>query len=127
VILPVVGPEALTGSTRLKAGTATKLVLNTLSTGAMIRLGKVYGNLMVDLMALSDKLKDRGERIVMECAGVDRGKARAAIEQAGGSVKLAIVMAKKGIRREEAQRALDDAGGFVRRAVGDPPPVTPRS
>src|SRR5213083_86773 len=81
VINPVVGPEALTGSTRLKAGTATKLVLNTLTTGAMIRLGKVYGNLMVDLVALSDKLKDRGERIVMECTGVDRAKARAAIEQ----------------------------------------------
>jgi len=125
VIQPLVGPEALTGSTRLKAGTATKLVLNTISTGAMIRLGKVYGNLMVDLMALSDKLRDRGERIVMECGGVDRGKARAAIEQAGGSVKLAIVMAKKGIPREEAQRVLDDAGGFVRRAVGDPPAVTP--
>jgi len=125
VIQPIVGPEALTGSTRLKAGTATKFVLNTISTGAMIRLGKVYGNLMVDLMALSDKLRDRGERIVMECGGVDRNKARAAIEQAGGSVKLAIVMAKKGIRREEAQRVLDDAGGFVRRAVGDPPPVTP--
>jgi N-acetylmuramic acid 6-phosphate etherase len=127
VIVPVVGPEALTGSTRLKAGTATKLVLNTISTGAMIRLGKVYGNLMVDLMALSEKLKDRGERIVMECGGVDRGRARAAIEQAGGSVKLAIVMAKKGIRREETQRLLDDAGGSIRRAVGDPPPVTPRS
>jgi N-acetylmuramic acid 6-phosphate etherase len=127
VILPVVGPEALTGSTRLKAGTATKLVLNTISTGAMIRVGKVYGNFMVDLMALSAKLKVRGERIVMECAGVDRGGARAAIDAAGGSVKLAIVMAKKGIRREEAQRVLDDAGGFVRRAVGDPPPVKPRS
>jgi N-acetylmuramic acid 6-phosphate etherase len=126
VIQPVVGPEALTGSTRLKAGTATKLVLNTISTGAMIRLGKVYGNLMVDLMALSDKLEDRGERIVMECAGVDRARARAAIGDAGGSVKVAIVMAKKGIRRDEAQRVLDDAGGFVRRAVGDPPPVTPR-
>jgi N-acetylmuramic acid 6-phosphate etherase len=111
----------------LIAGTATKLVLNTISTGAMIRLGKVYGNLMVDLMALSDKLKDRGERIVMECGAVDRGTARAAIAAAGGSVKLAIVMAKKGIRREEAQRVLDDAGGFVRRAVGDPPPVQPRS
>ena len=126
VILPVVGPEALTGSTRLKAGTATKLVLNTLTTGAMIRLGKVYGNLMVDLMALSDKLKDRGERIVMECAGVDRAKARAAIEQAGGSVKVAIVMTKAGIRREEAERVLKEAGGFVRRAVGDPPAVKPR-
>ncbi len=124
VIVPKVGPEALTGSTRLKAGTATKLVLNTISTGAMIRLGKVYGNLMVDLVALSDKLKDRGERIVMECVGVDRAKARAAIEQAAGSVKVAIVMAKKGVRREEAQRVLDEAGGFVRRAVGDPPSVT---
>jgi N-acetylmuramic acid 6-phosphate etherase len=126
VIVPVVGPEALAGSTRLKAGTATKLVLNTISTGAMIRLGKVYGNLMVDLVALSDKLRDRGERIVMECAGVDRAKARAAIEQAGGSVKVAIVMAKKGIGREEAQRVLDDVGGSVRRAAGDPPPVVPR-
>src|SRR5712664_896028 len=77
---PRVGPEVLTGSTRLKAGTATKLVLNTISTGAMIRFGKVYGNLMVDLVALSDKLKDRGERIVMEVVGVDRARARAAIE-----------------------------------------------
>ena len=124
VIVPLVGPEALTGSTRLKAGTATKLVLNTISTGAMIRLGKVYGNMMVDLMALSQKLKDRGERIVMECGGVDRATARAAIEQAGGSVKLAIVMAKAGMRREEAERVLKEAGGLVRRAVGDPPPVT---
>jgi len=129
IINPVVGPEVLTGSTRLKAGTATKFVLNMLSTGAMIRLGKVYGNLMVDLVALSDKLRDRGERIVMECggAGVDRAKARAAIEQAGGSVKLAIVMVKKGIRRDEAQRLLDDARGFVRGAAGDPPPVAPQS
>jgi N-acetylmuramic acid 6-phosphate etherase len=125
VIVPKVGPEALTGSTRMKAGTATKLVLNTISSGAMIRLGKVYGNLMVDLMAMSDKLKDRGERIVMECTGVDRTRARAAIEKAGGSVKLAIVMTKAGIRREEAERVLKEAGGFVRRVVGDPPPVTP--
>jgi len=125
VIVPKVGPEALTGSTRMKAGTATKLVLNLISTGAMIRLGKVYGNLMVDLMAMSDKLKDRGERIVMECVGVDRARARAAIDDAGGSVKVAIVMAKKGIRRDEAQRVLKEAGGFVRRAVGDPPAVKP--
>ena len=125
VIVPKVGPEALTGSTRMKAGTATKLVLNTISTGAMIRLGKVYGNLMVDLMALSAKLKDRGERIVMECAGVDRARARTAIAQAGGSVKVAIVMAKKNIQRDEAERVLNGAGGFVRRAAGDPPPVTP--
>ncbi|MEX2157769.1 MAG: N-acetylmuramic acid 6-phosphate etherase [Gemmatimonadales bacterium] len=126
VIQPVVGPEALTGSTRLKAGTATKLVLNTISTGAMIRLGKVYGNLMVDLMAWSAKLEDRGERIVMECCGVSRGEARAAIERAGGSVKLAIVMVRRGVDQDEARRLLDAAGGFVRPAAGDPPPVTPR-
>jgi N-acetylmuramic acid 6-phosphate etherase len=124
LILPKVGPEALTGSTRLKAGTATKLVLNTLSTGAMIRMGRAYGNLMVDLMALSDKLRDRGERIVMECVGVDRPAARRAIEAAGGSVKLAIVMAKRGVDKAEAERLLAAAGGFVRRAAGDPPPVT---
>jgi N-acetylmuramic acid 6-phosphate etherase len=124
VIKPVVGPEALTGSTRLKAGTATKLVLNTISTGAMIRLGKVYSNLMVDLMAWSVKLADRGERIVMECAGVSREDARAAIERAGGSVKLAIVMVRRGVDQNEARRLLEAAGGFVRRAAGDPPPVT---
>jgi len=126
VILPAVGPEVLTGSTRMKAGTATKLALNTVTTGAMIRLGKVYGNLLVDLMATSAKLEDRGERIVMECAGVDRTRARAAIAQAEGSVKLAIVMVRLGVSRDDARRALEAAGGFVRRAVGDPPPVTPR-
>ena len=125
LILPKVGPEAVTGSTRMKAGTATKLVLNTITTGAMIRLGKVYGNLMVDLMATSDKLRDRGERIVMECGRVDRARARAAIEDTGGSVKLAIVMVRLGVGREEAQRALEAAGGVVRRAIGDPPPVAP--
>src|SRR6266480_3767735 len=123
VVLPKVGPEALTGSTRMKAGTATKLVLNTISTGAMIRLGRAYGNLMVDLKAVSDKLRDRGERAVMECCGVDRAAARAAIDAAGGSVKLAIVMVRKGTGRAEAEQALATAGAFVRRAVGDPPPV----
>ena len=123
VINPVVGPEALTGSTRLKAGTATKMVLNILTTGAMIRLGKVYGNLMVDLMALSAKLKDRGERIVMECTGVSREEARKAIQGAEGSVKLAIVMARRGVSAVGARRLLDAAGGFVRPVAGDPPPV----
>jgi N-acetylmuramic acid 6-phosphate etherase len=89
----------------------------------MIRLGRAYGNLMVDLMAMSDKLRDRGERIVMECVGVDRPAARRAIEAAGGSVKLAIVMAKRGVDRAAAERLLAGAGGFVRRAAGDPPPV----
>lgn len=117
------GPEVLTGSTRLKAGTATKLVLNTITTAAMVRLGKAYGNLMVDLMAWSQKLKDRGERIVMEAARVDRERARRAIEDAKGSVKLAVVMVRKGLDRDAARRLLDQAGGVVRRAVGDPPPV----
>jgi len=125
VVVPDVGPEVITGSTRMKAGTATKLVLNTITTGAMIRLGKVYGNLMVDLMAWSEKLVDRGERIVMECAGVDRAAARAAIAAAGGSVKLAIVMVRSGVSAERARALLADAGGLVRRVVGDPPPVSP--
>jgi len=123
IINPVVGPEVLTGSTRLKAGTATKLVLNTLSTGAMIRLGKVFGNLMVDLMALSAKLHDRGERIVMEVGEVSREEARQAIERAKGSVKLAIVMARRKVDAAEARRLLETADGFVRPVVGDPPPV----
>lgn len=118
------GPEVLTGSTRLKAGTATKLVLNTITTGAMIRLSKAYGNLMVDLMAWSEKLRDRGERIVMEACRVDRARARRAIEEAGGSVKLAIVMVRRGVDRDAARRLLEDAGGVVRRAAGDPPVVS---
>lgn len=123
VIAVRVGPEALTGSTRLKAGTATKLVLNTISTGAMVRLGKAYGNLMVDLMALSEKLKDRGERIVMEVGSVDRRTARRAIDDAKGSVKLAIVMVKRGVGREEAISLLDASGGLIRPVVGNPPPI----
>jgi N-acetylmuramic acid 6-phosphate etherase len=124
LIVARVGPEVLTGSTRLKAATATKLILNTITTGAMIRLGKAYGNLMVDLVALSDKLHDRGERIVMESCGVSRGEARRAIEAASGSVKLAIVMARRGVDRATAERLLEEAGGLIRLAAGDPPPIT---
>src|SRR5881628_2831368 len=123
IIAPRVGPEVLTGSTRLKAGTAQKLVLNMLTTGAMVRLGKVYGNLMVDLVALSAKLHDRGERIVMEVCGVSREEARQAIERAKGSVKLAIVMARRKVDANEARRLLESANGFVRPVVGDPPQV----
>ena len=123
IINPVTGPEVLTGSTRLKAGTATKLVLNTLTTGAMIRFGKVYGNLMVDLMALSAKLHDRGERIVMEVGGVSREDARAAIDRADGSVKVAIVMVRRKVSVEDARTLLNQAAGFVRPVVGDPPAV----
>ncbi len=123
VIALDVGPEVLTGSTRLKAGTATKLVLNTITTAAMIRLGKTYGNLMVDLRALSAKLHDRGERIVMEVCGVDRATARDAIDRADGSVKLAIVMVWRKVQADEAAALLDGAGGIIRRVIGDPPPI----
>ncbi len=121
-IVPVTGPEVVTGSTRMKAGTATKLVLNMISTGAMIRLGKTYGNLMVDLTATNDKLVDRSERIVVEVCGVTREAARALLADANGRVKLAIVMHKRGMSADEAQRALDEVGGVIRRVVTDPPP-----
>ena len=122
-ITVLVGPEIVTGSTRMKAGTATKLVLNTLTTGAMIRLGKVYGNLMVDLRAWNDKLVDRSERIVMETTGLDRARARSVIEAADGRVKTAIVMARRQVSREEADRLLAEHEGRLRVIVGDPPPV----
>jgi len=118
------GPEAVTGSTRLKAGTATKMVLNMISTGALVRIGKTYGNLMVDLRALSSKLVDRGERIVMEVCAVDRARARELIDTGGGSVKTAIVMAKLGVDKAAAEEKLRAAGGVIRRAIGEaPPPV----
>ncbi len=124
VILPIVGPEVVTGSTRMKAGTATKLVLNTITTGAMIRLGKTFGNLMVDLRATNDKLRDRSERIVMEVCGVTRDAARETLSAAGGSVKVGIVMQKLGVSREDAEQALDKAGGVIRKVLpGPPPPV----
>jgi N-acetylmuramic acid 6-phosphate etherase len=122
-ITVLVGPEIVTGSTRMKAGTATKLVLNTLTTGAMIRLGKIYGNLMVDLRAWNDKLIDRSQRIVMETTGLDRGDARAVIDAAEGSVKTAIVMARRGVSKGEAERLLAQHEGRLRPVVGDPPPV----
>jgi len=118
-----VGPEVVTGSTRLKAGTATKLVLNILTTGAMVRLGKTYGNLMVDLQVRNQKLQDRGERIVMEVAGVDRAAARDALSAAGGSVRTAIVMASAGLDRAAAERKIAEAQGRLRGILGDPPPV----
>ena len=126
-MLPIVGPEVVTGSTRMKAGTATKLVLNMITTGAMIRLGKTYGNLMVDLRATNNKLVDRSQRIVMEVCGVSRDEATKLLERAGKSVKLAIVMQKKGIDRAEAERLLAQNGGVVRRVTKDePPPITER-
>ena len=111
VIAPLVGPEVITGSTRMKAGTATKLVLNTITTGAMIRLGKVYGNLMVDLQVTCEKLQDRGERILVETLGVTRNAARELLDAAGGSVKTAMVMGGRGVDAREARTLLDAAGG----------------
>ncbi len=123
-IVVLTGPEVVTGSTRMKAGTATKLVLNTLTTGALVRLGKTYGNLMVDLRAVNQKLVDRGERIVMSVAGVERGPAREAIAAAGGSVRTAIVMARLGSSRTEAEALLLKHDNHLRPILGDPPPVS---
>jgi N-acetylmuramic acid 6-phosphate etherase len=122
LILAITGPEVVTGSTRMKAGTATKLVLNTITTGAMIRLGKTYGNLMVDLRATNKKLEDRSERIIAEVCELSRQDARALLDRAGGTVKIAIAMHFLHASREEAERALDHAGGVIRRAIDRPPP-----
>ena len=123
-IVAITGPEVVTGSTRLKAGTATKLILNMITTGAMIRLGKTFGNLMVDLRATNDKLTDRSQRIVAEVCQVDREAARELLHEAGGRVKLAIVMHALGVSRAEAERRLDEARGVIRRVLPNaPPPV----
>jgi N-acetylmuramic acid 6-phosphate etherase len=122
LILPITGPEVVTGSTRMKAGTATKLVLNMITTGAMIRLGKTFGNLMVDLRATNDKLKDRSERILMEVCDVDRETARGLLDASGGTVKTAIVMYFLDLPRDEAERTLEEGGGVIRRVVHRPPP-----
>ena len=121
VIAPLVGPEVITGSTRMKAGTATKLVLNTITTGAMVRLGKVYGNLMVDLQVTCEKLRDRGERILGSLLGLERPAAAALLERSGGHVKTALVMGRLGIEAGEARRRLEEAGGVVSRVLGDLP------
>lgn len=119
VIAPLVGPEVITGSTRMKAGTATKIVLNTISTAAMVKTGKVYGNLMVDLQVTCQKLQDRGERILMETLGVEREEASRLLEASGGHVKTAIVMSRLGLGADEARRKLEEAGGSIANLVGD--------
>lgn len=119
VIAPLVGPEVITGSTRMKAGTATKIVLNTISTAAMVKTGKVYGNLMVDLQVTCQKLQDRGERILMETLGVERDEASRLLDASGGHVKTAIVMSRLSLSADEARRKLDEAGGSIADLVGD--------
>ncbi|MCJ7543965.1 MAG: N-acetylmuramic acid 6-phosphate etherase [Phycisphaerae bacterium] len=117
-ITAVVGPEVVTGSTRMKAGTATKLVLNTLTTAAMIRTGKVYGNLMVDLRATNAKLRDRSRRIVVEVTGLGRRAANALLARAGGRVKVALVMHFRRIHRQAAEGLLKRHKGFLHAAIG---------
>jgi N-acetylmuramic acid 6-phosphate etherase len=119
VIAPLVGPEIITGSTRMKAGTATKMVLNTITTSSMVLTGKVFGNLMVDLQVTCEKLRDRGQRILVETTGIAREKAAEVLEDAGGHVKTAIVMAKLNIGQDEAARRLNEAHGVLVKVVGD--------
>ena len=113
----VVGPEVLTGSTRLKAGTAQKLILNMISTASMVGTGKAYQNLMVDVMQTNEKLRVRAEKIVMEATGVDSETAAAAIAKASGSTKTAITMILADCDVEEAEKRLEKAGGRVREAI----------
>jgi len=113
VIALLVGPEVITGSTRMKAGTATKMVLNMLSTAAMVQAGKVYGNLMVDLQVTCQKLQDRGERILMDTLGVSREQAERLLDASGGHVKTAIAMERLGVDAAEARRRLEAVGGAI--------------
>jgi len=116
-LLPVVGPEALTGSTRMKSGTAQKMVLNILSTASMIRIGKSYHNLMVDVKATNEKLHARGTRMLMQVTGINESEATKILREANGFVKLAILMALTGKDSEDANKVLTSANGFLRKAL----------
>lgn len=118
VISLLVGPEALVGSTRMKAGTATKMVLNMLTTASMVLLGKTYGNLMVDVQPRSSKLRDRAQRIVVHIGNVDEKSALELLEKSGWDVKSSVVMAVKDVSFEEAKKILADNDGFLRKALG---------
>ena len=120
-ITPIVGPEILTGSTRLKAGTATKLVLNMLTTIAMVKIGKTYDNLMVDVHASNTKLIDRSIRIVRDVTGVNAALAETTLAQAGGKAKVAIVMLAKGLSATDAIALLEKHDGFLRPVISDSP------
>ena len=117
IISPLLGPEVFTGSTRMKAGTAQKLILNMLSTTAMIKIGKVYENLMIDLQAKSQKLRERSKRIIIQVTGVNYKLAEKYLRLSGGSVKTALVMIFSNVDKKEAEKRLKKAGGFVRKAV----------
>jgi N-acetylmuramic acid 6-phosphate etherase len=117
LIAPEVGPEVLTGSTRLKAGTAQKMVLNMLSTAAMVRLGHAYENLMVDLLNTNRKLSDRSLRILVEASGKSVSEARQALRKSGHDLRVALVMLKKNVNILEAKQSLKSAGGHLRQAL----------
>jgi len=119
VIAPEVGPEVLTGSTRLKAGTSQKMVLNMLSTAVMARLGHVYENLMIDMMLTNEKLAERALRILAEASGKSVSAAEHALRAAGHDLRVALVMLKMGIGAVEARRRLKPASGDLRRALGN--------
>jgi N-acetylmuramic acid 6-phosphate etherase len=119
VIAPEVGPEVVTGSTRLKAGTAQKMVLNMLSTATMARLGHVYENLMIDMKLMNEKLADRGLRILAEASGKNLSAAEHALRAAGHNMRVALVMLKRKVRAREAKRLLARAGGNLRKALGE--------
>lgn len=119
VVTVVTGPEAITGSTRMKAATAQKMVLNMISTAAMVKLGKVYENLMVDLEPNSSKLIERGKGIIMVLAGLDYAAAEALYDASGRNVKVAVVMARLGVDRDAAEKRLAEANGFIARALGE--------
>ena len=116
-ITPLTGPEIVAGSTRMKAGTATKLVLNMISTAVMIRLGYVYGNLMVNVQPKSVKLRDRAQRIVAQAAGVGAGRAAELLDASGGDAKTAIIMGRLGVGRSEAEERLRSARGRISEAL----------
>ncbi|NNE34261.1 MAG: N-acetylmuramic acid 6-phosphate etherase [Rhodothermales bacterium] len=118
-ICPFVGPEPIMGSTRMKSGTAQKLVLNMLTTTSMIRLGKVYENMMIDLQMSNQKLVERSKRIVMMATGVEYDEAEQTLAKTGGHVKTALVMLLAGIDVVDARRRLNSAGGFVRKAIAE--------
>ena len=113
------GPEVITGSTRMKGGSATKMVLNMISTATMVQLGKVYGNLMVDLMTVNDKLIDRGLRIIQDLTGASHDIAKLKLSESDNSVKVAVVMIKKSCSKEDALNMLEQENGFLRRVIND--------
>jgi N-acetylmuramic acid 6-phosphate etherase len=119
LIAPEVGPEVLTGSTRLKAGTAQKMVLNMLSTAAMVRLGHAYENLMIDLLSTNEKLSDRSLRILVEASGKSVSDTRHALRKSGRNLRVALVMLKLNVDAAKAKQLLKSAAGNLRRALGE--------